>query len=491
MNLLFPSVNASSNNGEQHLKSSQRTSESSKPNEFNQILKKQTSPDKTDVRPRDTEQTDDKSVGGSEHDAGGYTNDWDSANNTDNGKSQDQITSDSSEKKTIQNDEPERSLSSVTANRNQPGELDGEHVLALNLFHFTASTSTVGIAGAETIHYSDTLSQGFPLARDHTEAPGFFMSAQSGADPTTSVFYTQGTFDNGSQRVGLSAIDLVTGSAIPMAGDIGLYQQSKVGAAFESSLVSVSAEVNTSPIKIGQAQQGADFIRFSESQQENSGNDNITLFPKSSSIIGAGVSSFENKFLMQNNMLTAFGRETDPSGQLTSTSFTSTNPFEQTSNPAVPGGNLISLTQTSDIKVHMPVTISFGQSGWANMVAERSAMMASQNIKFAELQLDPPELGPLQVKVAVNQDQATVSFVAANAQVKDALDQTLMRLKDLLGEQGLDLLNVDVSDQSSQQSKENNTDDETQLGLNNVDELEEQLDDTRSLHVSYGIDHYA
>lgn len=103
-------------------------------------------------------------------------------------------------------------------------------------------------------------------------------------------------------------------------------------------------------------------------------------------------------------------------------------------------------------KLSMPVNISFGRPEWAGMVAERTAMMASQSIKFAELQLDPPELGPLQVRVTVNQDQqASVTFVSANPHVREALDQTLTRLKDMLGEQGVNLTDVDVSDQSAQQ----------------------------------------
>lgn len=100
----------------------------------------------------------------------------------------------------------------------------------------------------------------------------------------------------------------------------------------------------------------------------------------------------------------------------------------------------------------IPVNVSFGRPEWAGMVAERSAMMAAQSIKFAELQLDPPELGPLQVKVSVNQEtqQASVSFVSANPQVREALDLSASRLREMLQEQGVDLVDVDVSDQETQ-----------------------------------------
>ncbi|MFT5084637.1 MAG: flagellar hook-length control protein FliK, partial [Lentisphaeria bacterium] len=76
--------------------------------------------------------------------------------------------------------------------------------------------------------------------------------------------------------------------------------------------------------------------------------------------------------------------------------------------------------QSATGRVQIPVNITFGHPEWGTMMAERTAMITAQNIKFADIQLDPPELGPMQVKVSVNQDQASVTFVSANAQVRDA-----------------------------------------------------------------------
>ena len=99
-------------------------------------------------------------------------------------------------------------------------------------------------------------------------------------------------------------------------------------------------------------------------------------------------------------------------------------------------------------RVSVPVDVQFGKGRWGSVVAERTAGLVMQNVQTAQMQLDPPELGPLTVKIHVQNDQASVSFVATNAVVKDALDQTMPRLKDLLGEQGLELVDASVSDQS-------------------------------------------
>jgi len=94
------------------------------------------------------------------------------------------------------------------------------------------------------------------------------------------------------------------------------------------------------------------------------------------------------------------------------------------------------------------VKTPFGAPQWGGAMAERVAFLASQRVTAAEIHLDPPELGPLQVRVALNQEQASVSFVAQSAAVREALDQGAFRLREMLDAEGLDLVDVDVSGQS-------------------------------------------
>ncbi|MES2823872.1 MAG: flagellar hook-length control protein FliK [Pseudomonadota bacterium] len=94
------------------------------------------------------------------------------------------------------------------------------------------------------------------------------------------------------------------------------------------------------------------------------------------------------------------------------------------------------------------IPVSVGQPQWSQAVGEKVLWLAAQNITAAEIRLDPPELGPMQVKVSVNQEQASVSFTSHHAGVREVLDQNLSRLRDMFNEQGLNLVNVDVSDKS-------------------------------------------
>ena len=147
---------------------------------------------------------------------------------------------------------------------------------------------------------------------------------------------------------------------------------------------------------------------------------------------------------------------------------------------------------TGGERLTMPVTIQFGQPQWANMVAERSAMMASQRIEFAELQLDPPELGPLQVKVTVNQDQqASVSFVANNQAVREALEHSSHRLRELLEEQSINLVDVDVSEQGPENHDESQREQsESVVNTGAVAEDENMPTQPIQTTVKYGIDSY-
>src|SRR5690606_29135511 len=81
-------------------------------------------------------------------------------------------------------------------------------------------------------------------------------------------------------------------------------------------------------------------------------------------------------------------------------------------------------------------------------VVDRVMWMSSQNLKSAEIQLDPAELGRLEVRIQMSQDQTQVTFASPHANVRDALEGQLHRLRELFAQQGMDLLDVNVSDQS-------------------------------------------
>ena len=92
--------------------------------------------------------------------------------------------------------------------------------------------------------------------------------------------------------------------------------------------------------------------------------------------------------------------------------------------------------------------VAMQQGGWSEAVVDKVMWLSSQNLKSAEIQLDPAELGRLEVRVDISKDQTQVTFASPNAGVRDTLEGQMQRLRDLFTQQGMNLLDVNVSDQS-------------------------------------------
>ncbi|AXO62287.1 flagellar hook-length control protein FliK [Pseudomonas sp. phDV1] len=92
--------------------------------------------------------------------------------------------------------------------------------------------------------------------------------------------------------------------------------------------------------------------------------------------------------------------------------------------------------------------VAMHQAGWSEAVVDRVMWLSSQNLKSAEIQLDPADLGRLEVRVNLSQDQAQVTFASPNAGVRDALEGQMHRLRELFAQQGMNLADANVSDQS-------------------------------------------
>ncbi|HEF4762120.1 TPA: flagellar hook-length control protein FliK [Pseudomonas putida] len=122
---------------------------------------------------------------------------------------------------------------------------------------------------------------------------------------------------------------------------------------------------------------------------------------------------------------------------------------------------LAALTQAATPKTAnaIPVNqpIAMHQSGWTEEVVNRVMYLSSANLKAADIQLQPAELGRLDIRVNMVPDQQTqVTFMSAHPSVREALDGQMHRLRDMFAQQGMGQVDVNVSDQSrgSQQGQE-------------------------------------
>jgi len=86
-----------------------------------------------------------------------------------------------------------------------------------------------------------------------------------------------------------------------------------------------------------------------------------------------------------------------------------------------------------------------GTGAWENQVGQKIVYMAGSEEQTASLTLNPPDLGPLQVVLSVSNDQASVTFSANQEEVRQALENALPRLREMMSESGIALGNATVN----------------------------------------------
>lgn len=122
------------------------------------------------------------------------------------------------------------------------------------------------------------------------------------------------------------------------------------------------------------------------------------------------------------------------------------NPVANASQPAA-----------ASVPVAMTLAVPVQQQGWGEAMGERVVWMARSNIQQAQIQLNPRELGPIEIKISMQNDQTNVNFVAHHATTRDALEAAIPRLRDMFNQQGLDLGQADVSQHSFGDGREQAT----------------------------------
>jgi flagellar hook-length control protein FliK len=122
-------------------------------------------------------------------------------------------------------------------------------------------------------------------------------------------------------------------------------------------------------------------------------------------------------------------------------------------------------------------TLNINRPDLSVNMKERLNIMMNKGIQTADIRLDPADLGQMQVKMAVENDVTSVSFVVQNSQAKELLELMMPKLREMLAEQGVEMGEGSVSQQQQEQQElgdEQNQQD-GQLASNNAQD-DEQID---------------
>ena len=161
---------------------------------------------------------------------------------------------------------------------------------------------------------------------------------------------------------------------------------------------------------------------------------------------------------------------------------------------------LQSTAQTKQVSIDPGVmqAINIVKSDAAKLLQERVSSMLSINNKEAEIRLDPPEMGSMQIRVRSDAEQAQINFVVQNQQAKEALEQSMPRLREMLAQQGLELGESTISygQSGGENAEQNESGAGEQLAKNGAansesDEPSNSPEQTSEQQTSSSIDYYA
>jgi len=145
--------------------------------------------------------------------------------------------------------------------------------------------------------------------------------------------------------------------------------------------------------------------------------------------------------------------------------------------------------------LHEPLDIHSKHA--AAMIGERVMMMISQGKQEVQIRLDPAELGSMFIKMQVQQDQVQLHIQTQAGLSKDIIEQNMPRLREQLAQQGIQLSEANVQQQSQQQSQQqrhNQVNSAVDRGING----QELVADQKTVFIpskipssEQGIDYYA
>ncbi|MBR8512796.1 flagellar hook-length control protein FliK [Burkholderia cenocepacia] len=149
--------------------------------------------------------------------------------------------------------------------------------------------------------------------------------------------------------------------------------------------------------------------------------------------------------------LAAAGNATDPAASATLAACATAAAAAQANLQLSPAAGAIAAANAHALAPHV------GTADWTDALSQKVVFLSNAHQQSAELTLNPPDLGPLQVVLRVADNHAHALFVSQHAQVRDAVEAALPKLREAMEAGGLGLGSATVSDGglASQQQQQN------------------------------------
>lgn len=143
----------------------------------------------------------------------------------------------------------------------------------------------------------------------------------------------------------------------------------------------------------------------------------------------------------------------------------------------------------------LPVHPNMQNPVWAQVMSSRVVWMAKEGVQQAELRMNPANLGPVEVKLHVQNDQASVTFLAQQGATREALEQALPRLRESFADSGLQLAHAEVGEHQHEQHERSEQTQDSHIfaqASHQDDDIEsEAVESVGSAEITAGLSLYA
>jgi flagellar hook-length control protein FliK len=143
-----------------------------------------------------------------------------------------------------------------------------------------------------------------------------------------------------------------------------------------------------------------------------------------------------------------------PSALAATKDLPASTPLPAAANPATAGPEAALALSRGHVATALPEKAVIGMQhglatqAWQQELGDRVVWLAGRQGQAAELILNPPSLGAVEVRLNMSGGEASAQFFSANPQVRDALEAALPKLREMMGSAGIALGEAMVSDQS-------------------------------------------
>lgn len=110
---------------------------------------------------------------------------------------------------------------------------------------------------------------------------------------------------------------------------------------------------------------------------------------------------------------------------------------------------------TAQREAPLAVHANVRDQSWSSEFSQKIVWLATADKQSAQLTLNPPQMGPIEISLSVDKGSASASFVSANQEVRDAIETALPRLREMFASAGIQLGQTNVSSESFRQQAEN------------------------------------